>query len=48
MDRIRERSLITRKHQTPGKIMGTKHDTRPMGPHDETVAVPEQRPTLRQ
>jgi hypothetical protein len=47
MDRIRETSLRTRKHQTPGKIMGTNNDTRPMGSHVETVAVPEQRPTRR-
>jgi hypothetical protein len=47
MDKIHEKSLGTQKHQTPGKIMGTKNDTRPMGSHVETVAVPEQRPTRR-
>jgi hypothetical protein len=40
-----EKTLITRKHQTPGKRMGTENDTCLMGSHVTIVAVPEKRST---
>jgi chromosome segregation ATPase len=46
MERVRENTLRSRKHQTPGKRVGTKNDTSLMGSHVATVAVSEQRSTL--
>jgi hypothetical protein len=47
MNRVRETTFRAREHQTTGKRVGTKNDTRSMGSHATTVAVPERRPTRR-
>jgi hypothetical protein len=42
-----KKTLRIRKHQTPGKRMGTENDTCLMGLHVTIVAAPVQRSTLR-
>jgi hypothetical protein len=47
MDCIRETTHRAREHQTPGKRVGTKNDTRSMGQHATNMAIPEQSSTQR-